>query len=92
MRDEFFQLIAQHHYSGNAVLDFLLQEIEINIGNIVFSSIGCSKKMKKSFPQKSRLSRRIPYSLHIADYKDNEFLRTMDQLSGKMMIVNGMGG
>lgn len=41
--DEAYQLTAQHNYGGNAVLDFLLAEIENNVGKIVFMFAGYNK-------------------------------------------------
>ena len=95
--DEAYQLTAQHNYGGNAVLDFLLAEIENNIGKIVFIFAGYNKEMEKFFEHNPGLGRRIPYSLQFADYENNEFLLMMDQLickkyDGKMKVEDGMDG
>jgi len=95
--DEAYQLTAQHNYGGNAVLDFLLAEIENNVGKIVFIFAGYNKEMEKFFQHNPGLGRRIPYSLQFADYEDDEFLQMMDQFinkkySGKMKVEDGMSG
>ncbi len=95
--DEAYQLTAQHNYGGNAVLDFLLAEIENNVGKIVFMFAGYNKEMEKFFQHNPGLDRRIPYSLQFANYEDDELLRMMDQFvlkkyGGKMKVEDGMGG
>lgn len=95
--DEAYQLTAQHNYGGNAVLDFLLAEMENNVGKIVFIFAGYNKEMEKFFQHNPGLDRRIPYSLQFADYEDDELLRMMGQFiqrkyGGKMKVDDGMGG
>ena len=95
--DEAYQLTVQHNYGGNAVLDFLLAEIENNVGKIVFIFAGYNKEMEKFFQHNPGLGRRIPYSLQFADYEDDELLRMMDQFihkkyGGKMKVEESMGG
>jgi len=93
--DEAYQLTAQHNYGGNAVLEFLLAEIENNVGKIVFIFAGYNMEMEKFFQYNPGLGLRILYSLQFADYEDDEVLRMMDQFinkkySGKMKVEDGM--
>lgn len=95
--DEASQLTAQHNYGGNDVLDFLLAEIENDVGNIVFIFAGYNKEMGKFFQHNPGLGRRIPYSLQFAGYEDDELLRMMDQFilgkyGGKIKVEEGVGG
>ena len=55
-------------------MDFLLAEMENNVGKIVFIIAGYDREMEKFFEHNPGLSSRVPYSLHFADYEDNELL------------------
>jgi hypothetical protein len=95
--DEAYQLTAQHNYGGSAVLDFLLAEIEKNIGKMVFIFAGYNKEMEKFYQHNPGLNRQIPYTFQFADYEDDEFLRMLNQFvhtkyDGKMKVEDGMGG
>lgn len=95
--DEAYQLTASHNYGGGQVLDFLLAEIENNVGKIVFILAGYNKQMEKFFEHNPGLTSRIPYSLQFGDYSDDELLRILCQYifkkySGKMNIEGGEHG
>ncbi|KAL6302615.1 P-loop containing nucleoside triphosphate hydrolase protein [Sparassis latifolia] len=74
--DEAYQLKSEHSFQGSQVLDFLLAEMENNVGSIVFILAGYSKQMEKFFEHNPGLTSRVPYMLQFADYKDSE-LRLM---------------
>ena len=46
--DEAYQLTGEHNFGGGQVLDFLLAEMENNVGKIVFILAGYNKQMEKS--------------------------------------------
>ena len=56
------------------MLDFLLAEIENLTGKVVFIFAGYRKEMEKFFEHNPGLPSRIPYTLHFADYTDEELL------------------
>ena len=60
--DEAYQMTAQHNHGGKQVLDFLLAEIENNIGKIVFIFAGYKKEMEKFFEHNPGIPSRIPYT------------------------------
>ena len=95
--DEAYQLTGQQNYGGGQVLDFLLAEIENNIGTIVFIVAGYNKQMEKFFEHNPGLSSRLPYVLRFADYTDSELhqmLRSMisKKYGGKMKVQDGVDG
>lgn len=47
--DEAYQLTSGQNYGGGQVLDFLLAEMENNVGKIVFIFAGYNKEMEKFF-------------------------------------------
>ena len=61
--DEAYQLTDQHNYGGKQVLDFLLAEMENNVGTIVFILAGYNKEMEKFFEHNPGLQSRVPYKL-----------------------------
>jgi energy-coupling factor transporter ATP-binding protein EcfA2 len=95
--DEAYQLVGKGNFGGGAVLDFLLAEIENNVGKIVFIFAGYNKEMEKFFEHNPGIPRRIPYNLKFADYEDDELLRMLvqafeTQFQGRMQIENGSYG
>jgi replication-associated recombination protein RarA len=95
--DEAYQLTSGHNYGGASVLDFLLAEMENNVGKIVFILAGYNKEMEKFFEHNPGLSSRIPYNLQFADYEDAELLEILRRMivkkySGKMNVEGGMDG
>lgn len=72
-------------------MDFLLAEMENNIGSIVFILAGYNKEMEKFFEHNPGLSSRFPYSVQFTDYDDDELLVMLRHLidkkyDGKMRI------
>ena len=95
--DEAYQLTSPTNYGGPQVLDFLLAEMENNVGKIVFIIAGYDREMEKFFEHNPGLSSRVPYSLHFADYKDDELLSMLAKLinkkyKGRMIIEDGEAG
>lgn len=95
--DEAYQLTGAHNFSGGQVLDFLLAEMENNVGKIVFILAGYNKQMEKFFEHNPGLTSRVPYSLQFDDYTDKELLHMLDKLvtkkyQGRMKIEGGMHG
>ena len=77
--DEAYQLTSQHNYGGGQVLDYLLTEMEDNIGKLVFILAGYNKQMEKFFEHNPGLPSRVPYKLTFTDYEDDEFLLMLEQ-------------
>ncbi|KAL2044224.1 hypothetical protein N7G274_002929 [Stereocaulon virgatum] len=95
--DEAYQLALGHSYGGASVLDFLLAEIENQVGKIVFIFAGYNKQMEKFFEHNQGFSSRMPYRLQFADYKDKELLQMLGQriqtrYKGKMKVEGGIAG
>ncbi|KAJ7035052.1 P-loop containing nucleoside triphosphate hydrolase protein [Mycena alexandri] len=95
--DEAYQLTAPQNYKGPEVLDFLLAEMENNVGTAVFIFAGYEKEMETFFEHNPGLTSRVPYQLKFADYTDAQLLGMLDQLvqktfSGNMKVEDGIGG
>ncbi|KAI9822767.1 MAG: hypothetical protein M1832_003000 [Thelocarpon impressellum] len=95
--DEAYQLTSDHNHGGRQVLDFLLAEMENQVGKIVFLFAGYNKEMEKFFEHNPGLARRIPFTLQFADYEDDELLRMLGQLiekkyKSRMKVECGMAG
>ncbi|EKM56223.1 uncharacterized protein PHACADRAFT_209697 [Phanerochaete carnosa HHB-10118-sp] len=95
--DEAYQLTSEHNFSGGQVLDFLLAEMENNVGKIVFILAGYNKQMEKFFEHNPGLQSRVPYSLQFSDYKDPELQLMLDKhitkkYMGQMKLEGGMYG
>ncbi|KAL8855223.1 MAG: hypothetical protein Q9221_000129 [Calogaya cf. arnoldii] len=95
--DEAYQLAQKHTPGGRQVLDFLLAEMENNVGKIVFIVAGYSREMENFFEHNPGLPSRIPYRLKFEDYKDFELLWFLQQQihkkwEGKMKIESGHNG
>ncbi|KAG1720035.1 P-loop containing nucleoside triphosphate hydrolase protein, partial [Suillus occidentalis] len=95
--DEAYQLVSEHQHTGGQVLDFLLAEMENQVGTLVFILAGYSKQMEKFFEHNPGLPSRVPYSLKFADYTDPELLTMLEALiekrySGQMKVEDGIRG
>lgn len=95
--DEAYQLALGHNYGGAAILDYLLAEIENQVGKIVFIFAGYNKLMEKFFEHNPGLDSRMPYRLQFADYSDKELLqmlnhRIVKKYDHKMKIEGGSTG
>ncbi|KAL8678753.1 MAG: hypothetical protein Q9186_004904 [Xanthomendoza sp. 1 TL-2023] len=95
--DEAYQLAQNHTPGGRQVLDFLLAEMENNVGKIVFIVAGYNREMENFFEHNPGLPSRIPYRLRFEDYKDFELLWFLQQQirkkwDGKMRVDRGQDG
>ncbi|KAJ7241901.1 P-loop containing nucleoside triphosphate hydrolase protein [Mycena haematopus] len=95
--DEAYQLTAPQNYQGPQVLDFLLAEMENNVGAVVFIFAGYEKEMESFFEHNPGLTSRVPYQLKFTDYTDAQLLGMLDQLvkkmfGGNMKVEGGIGG
>ncbi|KAJ7116098.1 P-loop containing nucleoside triphosphate hydrolase protein [Mycena filopes] len=95
--DEAYQLTSPQNYQGPQVLDFLLAEMENNVGSAVFIFAGYEKEMETFFEHNPGLISRVPYQLKFADYTDAQLLGMLDQLVKKtfnatMKVEDGIGG
>lgn len=95
--DEAYQLTGEHNFNGGQVLDFLLAEMENNVGKLVFILAGYNKEMEKFLEHNPGIPSRVPYSLQFTDYEDPELLLMLDKhikkkYQGKMKIEGGAYG
>ncbi|KAH8103941.1 P-loop containing nucleoside triphosphate hydrolase protein [Cristinia sonorae] len=95
--DEAYQLTSGHSSQGPAVLDYLLAEMENNVGTIDFLLAGYNREMEKFFEHNPGLKSRIPYRLNFADYKDEELMAIFKGLlfntyQGRMQVEDGTEG
>ncbi|KAJ3930107.1 MAG: P-loop containing nucleoside triphosphate hydrolase protein [Lentinula lateritia] len=95
--DEAYQLVSESSIQGSQVLDFILAEMENNIGKLVFILAGYNKQMEKFFEHNPGLSSRVPYNLNFKDYTDGELLKMLRRLiekkyQGKMEVEGGLEG
>lgn len=77
--DEAYQLTGEHNFGGGQVLDFLLAEMENNVGKLVFILAGYNKQMEKFLEHNPGIPSRVPYSLQFTDYEDSELLLMLDK-------------
>ncbi|KAJ7650277.1 P-loop containing nucleoside triphosphate hydrolase protein [Roridomyces roridus] len=95
--DEAYQLTSPQNFRGPEVLDFLLAEMENNVGAIVFIFAGYEKEMETFFEHNPGLTSRVPHQLKFKDYSDSQLLGMLDQLikkryNGNMKVEAGIGG
>jgi len=95
--DEAYQLVSQHNFQGSQVLDFLLAEMENNIGKIVFILAGYNKQMEKFFEHNPGLNSRVPYRFQFNDYTDDELRLMLEKMihrkfTGRMKVEDGIHG
>ena len=81
--DEAYQLAESQNFGGKQVLDFLLAEMENNVGKIVFIFAGYNREMEKFFEHNPGLISRVPYQLQFTDYEDAELLHMLEALIRK---------
>jgi hypothetical protein len=94
--DEAYQLASTHN-QGGPVLDFLLAEMENNVGSIVFMFAGYNKEMEAFFEHNPGLKSRVPYRLQFSDYEDHELMTILEGLifktfRGRMKVEDGIRG
>jgi hypothetical protein len=85
--DEAYQLTSSHNYGGASVLDFLLAEMENNVGKLVFILAGYDREMERFWEHNPGLKSRVPYTLRFKDYEDHELLHMLEGL-----IIKTWGG
>ncbi|KAI0067131.1 P-loop containing nucleoside triphosphate hydrolase protein [Artomyces pyxidatus] len=95
--DEAYQLTSEGNFGGGPVLDFLLAEMENNVGKIVFILAGYNKQMEKFFEHNPGLTSRVPYRLQFSDYTDDELLAMLEKrvhkkYAGRMKVQGGIRG
>ena len=96
--DEAYQLTEEHNQgTGRPVLDFLLAEMENNVGKVLFIFAGYNKNMEKFFEHNPGLKSRVPYTLQFADYENDELLWILQRYiekryKGRMLIEGGKDG
>ncbi|KAH0541822.1 hypothetical protein FGG08_003705 [Glutinoglossum americanum] len=95
--DEAYQLTEKQSHNGGQVLDFLLAEMENNVGKIVFILAGYNKQMEKFFEHNPGLASRVPYKLQFADYTDAELQQILQKhiskkYAGKLKVEDGTDG
>ncbi|KAI0339375.1 ATPases of the AAA+ class [Trametopsis cervina] len=95
--DEAHQLIGYSNSREGQVLEFLLAEMEKNVGKVIFILAGCNKQMEKLFEHNPGLSTRVPYRLRFDDFSDDELRLMLERLilekyAEKMKIEGGMRG
>jgi hypothetical protein len=95
--DEAYQLTSGNNFGGGAVLDFLLAEMENQVGTIVFLLAGYNREMEKFFEHNPGLKSRVPHQLQFADYKDEELIAIFESIvqktfQGRMKVKNGIHG
>jgi len=93
--DEAYQLTTDG--TGKKVLDFILAEMENNVGKIVWIVAGYNREMEQFFEHNPGLQSRVPYTLQFKDYEDDELLSMLrdlveKQFAGKMKVEDGING
>ena len=78
--DEAYQLADSRNHGGTSVLDFLLAEVENQVGKIVFILAGYDTEMQKFFEHNSGFDSRMPHRLRFANYTDKELLVMLSRL------------
>ncbi|KAG6891611.1 hypothetical protein C0992_002650 [Termitomyces sp. T32_za158] len=96
--DEAYQLTSPDNHGGPMVLDYLLAEMENNVGKLVFLIAGYTKEMERFFEHNPGLPSRIPYKLSFTDYTDKELLHMFENFLGQHFrgrpwtVEDGVGG
>ena len=95
--DEAYQLASGNSFNGNAVLDYLLAEIEEQRGKIVFVLAGYKKEMDKFFEHNPGFDSRMPHQLLFEDYSDTELQSMLCRMvetkySGQARLEDGNTG
>ncbi|TFK48386.1 P-loop containing nucleoside triphosphate hydrolase protein [Heliocybe sulcata] len=100
--DEAYQLTDDHNPEGKKVLDFLLAEMEIQVGKVVFVFAGYKKEMESFFEHNPGLTSRVPITFQFKDYEDDQLLDMLDksvqkQWQGRMKVddpdgIRGLAG
>jgi hypothetical protein len=89
--DEAYQLTSVHNPGGGKVLDFLLAEIENQVGKIVFLFAGYNREMEKFFEHNPGLTSRVPHTFQFEDYTDEVLMDILEKMvvkkfAGRMRV------
>ncbi|KAJ6261683.1 hypothetical protein Dda_2481 [Drechslerella dactyloides] len=95
--DEAYQLVTTGAFEGRQVLDFLLSEMEKNLGKIVVIISGYNKEMEKFFEHNPGLNSRIPYRVQFEDFTNEELLYILQdtlkrKFKDRMKVEGGYNG
>lgn len=95
--DEAYQFTNGNNHEGPAVLDFLLAEMENNVGTVVFILAGYNREMEKFFEHNPGLKSRVPYEFRFADYENEELMSILEDMIAKdyqnrMKVEQGIRG
>ena len=95
--DEAYQLKSEGNFQGSQVLDFMLAEMENNVGKVIFILAGYNKQMERFFEHNPGLESRVPHRLQFEDYTKSEFLSMLEQLvhkkfAGRMKVEDEIRG
>ncbi|KAF9264149.1 P-loop containing nucleoside triphosphate hydrolase protein [Marasmius fiardii PR-910] len=94
--DEAYQLVSGT-ISGKEVLNYMLAEMENNVGKLVFILAGYRKEMEKFFEHNPGIPSRVPYQLRFEDYTGDELLLMLRKLivkryNGQMKVEGDIDG
>lgn len=92
-----FRLTNEMNIGGRFVLEYLLAEMENNVGKIVFIFAGYNREMEKFFEANPGIPSRIPYTFHFEDYENYDLLeilkrRIKKKYGGRMRVARGLDG
>lgn len=93
--DEAYQL--KSNMGGPAVLDYLLAEMENQVGKVVFIFAGYTREMDAFFEHNPGLRSRVPHSFHFQDFTDQQLERMLERMihkkwGGSMKVEGGVHG
>ena len=72
--DEAYQLVSGGNFGGKAVLNYLLTEIENQVGKIIFIFAGYVREMEAFFQHNPGLPSRLPNQMKFFDYTHKELM------------------
>ncbi|KAK6331219.1 hypothetical protein TWF696_003278 [Orbilia brochopaga] len=95
--DEAYQLVTTGAFEGRQVLDYLLSEMEKNLGKIVIIISGYNKEMERFFEHNPGLNSRIPYRVQFEDFTNEELLYILQdtlkkKFKDRMKVEGGYNG
>ncbi|KAH7098469.1 P-loop containing nucleoside triphosphate hydrolase protein, partial [Auriculariales sp. MPI-PUGE-AT-0066] len=106
--DECYQLVSPKYSGGRQVLDFLLAEMENNVGKMIFIVAGYTKEMEDFFEHNPGendtlapttlakpspgIPSRVPHTLRFEDYTDQELLHMFQTYVNKSDLAVDAAG
>ena len=95
--DEAYQLVSAGSFGGKAVLDYLLTEIENQVGKIIFIFAGYVKEMEAFFQHNPGLPSRLPNQMKFLDYTSKELMlmfcqKIKKKWNNRMKVEDNYGG